>query len=562
MKRQRRVRYGIAALVLVFSAIASSFIAAPSAYAATRTWDGGGGNNLFSTAANWSSDTAPVDGDSIVINTAAPYSAVTDNDLVGLSLIGISFVGGAVGGTISGNDFEVEGLIENNTSSLASSINANLTLTGNTTFRGVSLRQNGPEIELDVQTYTVTFESVATSCLAVSSNIVGSGDLVFDADTIDLSGTNSSYTGSITISQGLVYAQQAESSLGSPSGGTVVSGTGSLVIDLPLASTTFTEPLTLSGSGYFGMSYLNSGSFGAGVCNYTNSGGINATSSLVTMTGDLTLLGDFIYDGYSFVSVTGDFTANGHTLSNDGDSNGTLIIGTDYSLFPVRTKVASDSQPSVDEGAGYSQVLLLDGERQRVSIVNLGTVRGVGTAAYLSSVSGFVAPGSTAGSAGRLTFAELVYLAQQSRYQVDIQDSSIYDSIMVGADFALGGPLDEAVNLVDVSLDTSFIDGWSIEQGDQFTIINNQSDTPVIGTFTGMAEGAQFVVEGITFSITYTGGDGNDVVLTALNTGSDPDAPNTGMASMLTSNPFLPLALGVLTAVLILLVARRRQSQH
>ena len=30
------------------------------AYAATRTWDGGGGDNNWSTAANWSSDTVPV----------------------------------------------------------------------------------------------------------------------------------------------------------------------------------------------------------------------------------------------------------------------------------------------------------------------------------------------------------------------------------------------------------------------------------------------------------------------------------------------------------------------
>ncbi len=62
-----------------------------------------------------------------------------------------------------------------------------------------------------------------------------------------------------------------------------------------------------------------------------------------------------------------------------------------------------------------------------------------------------------------------------------------------------------------------------------FTIINNDGYEPVIGTFTGLAEGATFVLSGVNYTITYAGGDGNDVVLiptatlnaTAVLTGSD-----------------------------------------
>ncbi|MFO7494219.1 MAG: hypothetical protein R6X05_01135, partial [Desulfobacterales bacterium] len=47
-----------------------------------------------------------------------------------------------------------------------------------------------------------------------------------------------------------------------------------------------------------------------------------------------------------------------------------------------------------------------------------------------------------------------------------------------------------------------------------FWSINKSSAGPVSGTFNGLAEGAFFVQDGVLFSITYLGGDGNDVVLT------------------------------------------------
>jgi autotransporter-associated beta strand protein len=51
----------------------------------------------------------------------------------------------------------------------------------------------------------------------------------------------------------------------------------------------------------------------------------------------------------------------------------------------------------------------------------------------------------------------------------------------------------------------------------RFTIIDNDGGDPVIGTFAGLAEGATFQVEsGARFSVSYQGGDGNDVVLSNI----------------------------------------------
>lgn len=54
------------------------------------------------------------------------------------------------------------------------------------------------------------------------------------------------------------------------------------------------------------------------------------------------------------------------------------------------------------------------------------------------------------------------------------------------------------------------------EIGQEFTIINiDEIDTPATGTFNDLAEGATIVFNDVELSITYVGGDGNEVVLTA-----------------------------------------------
>ncbi|MDX1409088.1 MAG: hypothetical protein R3330_13160, partial [Saprospiraceae bacterium] len=50
----------------------------------------------------------------------------------------------------------------------------------------------------------------------------------------------------------------------------------------------------------------------------------------------------------------------------------------------------------------------------------------------------------------------------------------------------------------------------------EFVIINNDGVDAVTGTFSGLAEGATINVGNVEFEISYVGGDGNDVVLTAV----------------------------------------------
>ena len=52
--------------------------------------------------------------------------------------------------------------------------------------------------------------------------------------------------------------------------------------------------------------------------------------------------------------------------------------------------------------------------------------------------------------------------------------------------------------------------------GETFLIIDNDGSDPIQGTFNGLAEGTIFLADNHLFQISYQGGTGNDLVLTAV----------------------------------------------
>jgi hypothetical protein len=67
--------------------------------------------------------------------------------------------------------------------------------------------------------------------------------------------------------------------------------------------------------------------------------------------------------------------------------------------------------------------------------------------------------------------------------------------------------------------------GFESTISNQFTIIDNDGNDPVAGTFKGFPEGTNFVLGAAQFRISYAGGDGNDVVLTHV---ADVPPPHLG----------------------------------
>jgi hypothetical protein len=70
------------------------------------------------------------------------------------------------------------------------------------------------------------------------------------------------------------------------------------------------------------------------------------------------------------------------------------------------------------------------------------------------------------------------------------------------------------VNLTGSKLDLTLLGAFHGHKGETFEIISNDGIDPVNGHFAGLVEGAYLVAGGKVFSISYHGGDGNDVVLT------------------------------------------------
>ena len=55
-----------------------------------------------------------------------------------------------------------------------------------------------------------------------------------------------------------------------------------------------------------------------------------------------------------------------------------------------------------------------------------------------------------------------------------------------------------------------------LPSGTVFTVIGNTAATPIVGTFSNLADGSTFTVNANTFQVSYQGGDGNDLTLTVL----------------------------------------------
>ncbi|MCU0977691.1 MAG: right-handed parallel beta-helix repeat-containing protein [Pirellulaceae bacterium] len=81
-----------------------------------------------------------------------------------------------------------------------------------------------------------------------------------------------------------------------------------------------------------------------------------------------------------------------------------------------------------------------------------------------------------------------------------------YDNFVVQGDVVLNG----------ATLAASRVTSFVPPNGASFTLIDNDDNDAVAGTFAGLAEGATVVLSGIPFTISYQGGSGNDVVLTIV----------------------------------------------
>ncbi|WP_232630428.1 autotransporter-associated beta strand repeat-containing protein [Methylobacterium sp. Leaf118] len=158
-----------------------------------------------------------------------------------------------------------------------------------------------------------------------------------------------------------------------------------------------------------------------------------------------------------------------------------------------------------------SGTLLVDGSLAYSAVdvkagATLGGRGSIGSA--LVEAGGVLSPGD--GAAGQSTFIMLNVMTG-AHFKEEIGGSAAgsgYDQTVV---------LDHGFVSIDgATLGLSLINGFTPTAGQSFTIVDNRSASAVYGTFAGLAEGATTTLGSQTLKISYVGGDGNDVVLTAV----------------------------------------------
>ena len=132
IKRSYKFVSAFAVSLMAFFALGSQ-----SAFAATKTWDGGGADNNMNTAANWNADSTAVAGDDLIFPANMPRLTIDNNYTAGTSFNSITFSGLASQDsnyTIAGNAFVVVAGINNTmtrtTGNIGQTISANITLNG------------------------------------------------------------------------------------------------------------------------------------------------------------------------------------------------------------------------------------------------------------------------------------------------------------------------------------------------------------------------------------------------------------------------------------------------
>ncbi|MBK6725359.1 MAG: autotransporter-associated beta strand repeat-containing protein [Acidobacteria bacterium] len=237
-------------------------------------------------------------------------------------------------------------------------------------------------------------------------------------------------------------------------------------------------------------------------------GTLFATSTFTVDANRGILIGDSVVVG------TGSFWVESSvvlTVASVIDDNGTGDDGL-VKVGPGELKLdganAYEGTTDVDQGT-----LNVVGSTTSDTEANSGsTIAGTGDVnGTLTTSSANVLPGTSPG----ILSTDSVTFDNGSTFGVEIggatpgNGATNHDQLNVTGTVALGG----------ATLSLGQFNGFVPTNGQTFVIINNDSNDTVTGTFNGLAQGgsiSNFLGSGLTAIISYAGGTGNDVVLTAF----------------------------------------------
>lgn len=527
------------------------------AVADTCTWTGGGSDNNFSTAGNWSDSAGPVvecdngnvpeAGDTLEF-PANVADLLPQNDMTaGISFQAINFTGVTTansGYTINGSVITLVGGMSNTMSGsgfyFGQTVAVPITLAANQALTG---GLGGITLTGDLAMSTFDLTITTDEFTYIGGDITGSGNLNI-GDGMSLIGDNTGFTGQINVASGAVLEAKMPVSLGAASANIVVASDGTLVLCGSDTLYVYPQDISVGGNGTTN-SYDNTESGALKLIKSCGQGGGGSYVPTTTeLSGSITLTSNTLIRAYDNIKITGPLSGS-FSISALAGSIGTVTVessantsGTPNGTQPVEmtTTTFSDALPVAPLNVGQTEIAIVTGSRGDTYVA--GILKGSGTVGNLQiDLSGKLAPGL---SPGCINTGNLVL---SGTYEVELADLTActeYDQTVVTG----------TVDITGATLSIIRFDNMVPRLNNSFTIINNDGTDAVTGNFANVAAGATIVADGITYTLSKTGGDGNDVVLVVTAVDSTLGAPNTG-AHIIKSGVVLPL-LAITSAIAII----------
>lgn len=286
------------------------------ARAATRTWDGGGANASWTTAANWVDDIAPVASDDLVFPAGAAQMSTSNNFLLFTTFNSINISGGTY--TIGGNPITLSNGLTASAGTHAVNIIIRLGAaqsftsdTGATLSVNIAVVNNGHLLTLGGGGTTI-----------ILGLITGSGGLTKEGLGIALLFNSNNYSGATNINGGLLIIDGSQSSsavavAGGALGGTGTTGAVAATSGLVSAGslTSPTGVLNIQGNLQVGATAvvapkINGNTAGSGYDRLNVTGAVDLTNSIllpVIIPGFTPAVGD----AYLFINNDGTDAVNG-----------------------------------------------------------------------------------------------------------------------------------------------------------------------------------------------------------------------------------------------------------